>query len=106
MPVTERHIRIARQPLFIDGDKFASFIQITGLRAISVIYALIDSPTEITHVDIFEEAILESLISSINEPDGGGIIDLETFEYRGPSYHYGSPNDKVLEKFIIHLIRH
>jgi hypothetical protein len=99
-------IRIAREPVFVEGCKDASFIQVPlDLNALGVIYALLGRPSQQTHTDIFEEAIQSELISGDQEPTGGGVIDLDSFEYGGSSIHYREPDRQVVEKLTRHLQR-
>jgi hypothetical protein len=99
-------IQIAREPVFIDGCEYASFIQvprIMGLHVLRVIYALLEYPSSYTHSQIFEEAIESEYISGKSEPTGGGIIDLRNCLYCGSSIHYGQPYPRVTEKLTRYL---
>jgi hypothetical protein len=99
-------IQLAREPVFVDGCEYASFIQvprIMGLHVLRVIYALLEYPSSYTHSQIFEEAIENEYISGKIEPTGGGIFDLHNYIYLGSSIHYGPPDQQVINKLSRYL---
>lgn len=86
-----------------EGHRFFSFVHCPTKTSDVIVYGWINNLAEVTHRQIYEEAVQEYGFNEKYEPVGGGSIDITSCEYR-PSLLYG-PVDERIEKAAFHKAR-